>query len=280
MNQIATMSSKQIMKIINSAIKFKNGKKVHLNKSIANIFLEPSTRTLISYQKAQNNLQMETYNVNISNSSLKKGETLEDTLFNLEAIGINYFVIRSSQEEYWKSFAKKHSIINAGDGRKNHPSQALLDAMTIYEHFGTLENLKILVVGDIKHSRVFHSNKELLKKFNSTVDYIGPKGISDKQLELSSIISEYDVVMFLRIQHERHESKKNFELYNNQYGLNDDTVKKMKEGSIFMHPGPVNRDVEITSNLLYDHPKNKILVQAKNGVFVRMAILEEICKNI
>lgn len=277
---IKDLSNQQIMNLIHRALEFKNGKSLELNKSIANIFLEPSTRTMLSFKKAQNNLKMEVYDVNISNSSFKKGETLEDTLLNLKAMGINNFVIRSTEENYWKNFSKDLTIINGGDGTKNHPSQALLDAVTIYENFKTLENLKVLIVGDVKHSRVYHSNKELLEKFNSTVDMTGPKELGGDGEDISDKLNKYDVVIFLRVQHERHQESFSVAEYNKHFGLNVNNVNNLKNNAIFMHPGPINRDVEISSELLYDHPKNKILDQVENGVYTRMAIMEFACKNI
>lgn len=277
---IKELSKEQISSLITRALEFKKGTALELKESIANIFLEPSTRTMLSFRKAQNNLKMEVYDVNIANSSFKKGETLEDTLLNLQAMGINNFVIRNTVEGYWKDFKGKFNIINGGDGTKNHPSQALLDATTIYEHFGTLENLKVLIVGDVKHSRVYHSNKDLLEKFNSTVDMTGPKELGGDGEDISEKLNQYDVVMFLRIQHERHSQEFSVEEYNKHFGLNINNVNNLKDNAIFLHPGPINRDVEIASELLYDHPKNKILDQVENGVYSRMAIMEFVCKNM
>lgn len=273
---ISDLSANEILKLISDAMQFKNGKISKIERPIANIFIEPSTRTLMSFQRAQNKLGMEIYNFSPEKSSLTKGETLDDTILNLYAMGMKVFVVRSSEPHYWKNITNKDiAIINAGDGVINHPSQALLDAMTIFEEFGTIENLKIAIVGDIEHSRVFKSNVDLFSKFNSTV-----VGYSDKEIKsITDEIENYDVVMFLRIQHERHDKKYNISNYNELYGLNENNISKMKNNSIFMHPGPVNWDVEISSNLQH-HPKNRILRQVENGVFIRMAMIEKVCKNM
>lgn len=273
---ISDLSANEILKLISDAMQFKNGKISKIERPIANIFIEPSTRTLMSFQRAQNKLGMEIYNFSPEKSSLTKGETLDDTILNLYAMGMKVFVVRSSEPHYWKNITNKDiAIINAGDGVNNHPSQALLDAMTIFEEFGTIENLKIAIVGDIEHSRVFKSNVDLFSKFNSTV-----VGYSDKEIKsITDEIENYDVVMFLRIQHERHDKKYNISNYNELYGLNENNISKMKNNSIFMHPGPVNWDVEISSNLQH-HPKNRILRQVENGVFIRMAMIEKVCKNM
>lgn len=171
----------------------------------------------------------------------------------------------------------EHNIINGGDGTRHHPSQAILDAITIYEHFKTLENLKVIIVGDVEYSRVYHSLKTLLEKFNSEVFALDTTDA--RSSHLSKVISNFDVVVMLRIQHERHTDKVDTNGYNAKYGLNDGNVALMKSNAIFMHPGPLNRGVEIDEKLLYDHPKNKILEQVKNGVFARMAILEKTCKS-
>ena len=276
---IKELDKDEILQIINRALEFKKGKKLEIDGSIATLFLESSTRTLLSFQKAAKNLKMDLFNLDVAKSSFNKGETLEDTLLNLKAMGIDNFVIRTTEEKYWEKFKSSFNILNGGDGKTNHPSQALLDAATIFEHFGTLENLKVAIVGDVKHSRVYHSNLDLLTKFNSKVDVLGPKEFGGDGNAISERLGDYDVVMFLRIQHERHAEKFDTNNYNQTFGLNKTNVEKLNEKAIFLHPGPINRDVEIADELLYDHPKNKILDQVENGVFVRMAMIEKVCKN-
>lgn len=274
---IKDQSRNEIEALIKRALEFKNGAKANINALVANIFIEPSTRTQTSFQVAEDALGIKRYDLNIENSSFKKGETLEDTLLNLRVMGIHNFVIRTREEHYWEKFENKFNLINGGDGRQNHPSQALLDAITIFEHFKTLENLNVLVVGDLEFSRVYHSIKDLLEKFNSRVEGIDAQK-DDKKL--ADYIKDKDVVIMLRIQHERHESKMDVSNYNNKFGLNKETLKLMKDNSIFMHPGPVNRGVEISEDILYKSEKSKILEQVNNGVFARMAILEKVCKNM
>ena len=281
MKTIKELSKEKIEKLIDRAIEFKNGKMVDLSgHSVATLFLESSTRTLISFQKAAKNLKMDVFNINIDKSSFNKGETLEDTLENLKAMGINNFVIRNSETEYWNNFKNKFNIANGGDGTKNHPSQALLDAMTIKEHFGTLANLKVAIIGDIKHSRVYHSNFDLLTKFDSKVDVLGPLEFGGSGKNISTQIDNYDVLMFLRIQHERHNKEFIISDYNDKFGFKNSMYKLLKSKSIIMHPGPINWNAELSSNISYKDPQIKILDQVTNGVFIRMAILEDLCKNM
>lgn len=277
---IKNLTKTEIMQLIKRGLEFKNGAKAKVNASVSNIFLEPSTRTMMSFQKAQKDLGINIYDLPIANSSFKKGETLEDTLLNLKSMGINAFVIRTTEENYWDKFTNQFTIINGGDGTKNHPSQALLDAMTIYEHFQTLSNLKVAIIGDIKHSRVFHSNKDLLQKFNSQVDGFGPKVLGGNNQDISEVLGNYDVIMLLRIQHERLKTDFSMADYNAKFGINEHNVSKLKKHAIILHPGPVNRNVEISEKILYNHPQSKILEQVNNGVNVRKAILEFACKNL
>lgn len=275
---IKDFSKEEILFLVKRALELKKGAHTQVEGKVANIFIEPSTRTLTSFQVAQDKMGIKRYDLHVENSSFKKGETLEDTLINLKAMGINNFVIRNKEESYWKDFKYSYNIINGGDGTKNHPSQALLDAITIYEHFGTLEKLKVLFVGDVNYSRVYHSNKDLLEKFDSIVHTLDSE--KERRVKLEDCAHMYDVIVMLRIQHERHAKKMDIRGYNKEFGLNDNVVQKMKSNAIFMHPGPLNRNIEIDEKLLYDHPKNKILEQVTNGVFARMAILEKTCKNM
>jgi aspartate carbamoyltransferase catalytic subunit len=255
------------------------------NKIIANLFFEHSTRTRFSFEVAAKRLGAEVLNFDAKSSSIAKGETLYDTLKTFEALGIDIGVIRHSDDSYIESLKNTHgfNIINAGAGKFEHPSQSLLDLQTIYEEFGTLENLTICICGDISNSRVASSNIRALKKFNSNVILCGPPALLpdtdklDEHCQISTLdeaIEVADVVMMLRVQHERHHL---FELdineYNQNFGLNLERVKKMKEKSIIMHPGPFNRDIEISSEIV-EHHKSRIFKQKENGVYTRMAILE------
>jgi len=281
---IESLTNKQIMKLIKRADEFRKGATANIKYPIANLFFENSTRTLMSFLKAQRNLNMESYHLPISTSSTKKGELLTDTIDNLHAIGINNFVIRSSKIDYWNEIKNKSvRIINGGSGVDSHPTQALLDALTIYQEFGTLENLKIAIVGDLKYSRVYWSNKRLLQKFGTKVYDVAPRklyfGEPSKNNNLEDVIGKVDIVMFLRVQHERHEELFDINKYNETFGLNKSNVSKLKDKAIFMHPGPINQDVEITADISFDHPKSRILKQVENGVYMRMAILEMFCEK-
>jgi aspartate carbamoyltransferase catalytic subunit len=252
---------------------------------IANLFFEHSTRTRFSFEVAAKRLGASVLNFDAENSSIAKGETLYDTLKTFEALGIDVGIIRHSDDSYIESLKETHafSIINAGAGKFEHPSQSLLDLYTILDEFKTLENLTITICGDISNSRVAKSNIEALKKFNSKIILSGPEDLLPKKSELDDhcevmnfddAIKCSDVVMLLRVQHERHSL---YDLdtttYNKDYGLNDERIMLMKPNAIIMHPGPFNRDVEISSQLV-EHKQSRIFKQKENGVYTRMAILE------
>lgn len=224
-----------------------------------------------------------TLNFNLKSSSSSKGESLYDTFKTFEALGVDIGIIRHSDDNYIENMRDnfKFQIINAGAGKFEHPSQSLLDLFTMHQHFGKLDGLTVTIAGDIKNSRVAKSNISALKLFNCKVILTGPKELIPKALPkhceykpIDEAIPESDVVMFLRIQHERHSGAEfNIDQYNEQYGLNDERVKKLKDNAIIMHPGPVNRDVEIASHLV-EHEQSRIFKQMENGVYIRMAILE------
>lgn len=273
----------EVNEILESANEFANGKKVDYNgkKTIANLFFEPSTRTHYSFEKAALNLNCKTMNFDEVNSSTKKGETLYDTVKTFEMLGIDGLVIRHTQNAYYNELiGKVHiPILNAGDGTGNHPSQSLLDLLTIKRQFGKFEGLKIVIVGDIIHSRVAHSNIKIMERLGMTVYTSGPEEFKEEgfnYVELDKIINEVDVVMLLRVQHERHESLMNLSLqeYHRSYGLNMERVNKMKNAAIIMHPAPFNRGVEIADDVV-ECSKSKIFEQIRNGVFVRMAIIHK-----
>ncbi len=276
---IDDLSKDKILSLIKEAILIKNNNAKIINKkSIVNIFIEPSTRTKISFQKAQKDLQMDVYNLDFETSSLDKNEDLSDTIYTLKQYGINNFVIRSNEEEYWKKInIKDIKIINAGDGKNNHPTQALIDAMTIYESFNTLDNLKILICGDTKNSRVFHSFKKLIQKFSncklliSTPDKLKEKNI--EYVDFNNNLPNVDVVMMLRIQSERHTEKFDSNKYNEKFGINKNNIIKLQKNAILLHPGPINRGVEIDNDIGYENPQIKILDQVKNGLYIRKLLL-------
>lgn len=250
------------------------------NRRVANLFFEPSTRTQYSFESAQHQLNCKVTTFNAETSSVTKGETLYDTVKTFEAIGIEALIIRHPENEYFKALEGKINIpiLNGGDGSGNHPTQCLLDLMTIKEEFGSFDGLSVALVGDIKHSRVASSNLQALEKLGVTTYVSGPKGWS-KDLEnyrpLDEVIEEIDVLMLLRIQHERHEETMQMskDQYLEAYGLNKTRMAKMKPTAIVMHPAPFNRGVEIDGDLV-EHPQSRIFKQMENGVYVRKAVLK------
>jgi aspartate carbamoyltransferase catalytic subunit len=222
-------------------------------------------------------------------SSVLKGETLYDTVRTLESIGVNAVVIRHAKDHYFDELVGSVgiSIINAGDGCGHHPTQSLLDLLTIQQEFGRFEGLKVAIIGDIRHSRVARSNADVLTRLGAKVVFSGPKAWFDESLlengsyeEIDSVIETSDVVMLLRIQHERHDqSDDGVESdYHNQYGLTLEREKRMKRKSIIMHPAPVNRNVEIADELV-ECERSRIFTQMQNGVFVRMAVIKRCLEN-
>jgi aspartate carbamoyltransferase catalytic subunit len=254
-------------------------------KTILTLFFEPSTRTQISFSIAARRLSADVVNFSQATSSVSKGETLLDTAKNIEAMKVDGVVIRHSAPGAAKYLAERLDafIINAGDGGHEHPTQALLDMMTIRQHYGSFKKLKVLVVGDIAHSRVARSNIFGLTTLGAKVAICGPPTLIPLDIEelgvevhysLDEIIGKYDVVMALRIQRERQQGGlfPSIREYRNLYGLTKERMAKMKPKSIIMHPGPTNRGIEIDPEVA-DSAKSVILKQVKNGVALRMAVL-------
>lgn len=248
-------------------------------KIVANLFFEPSTRTQYSFNTAETRLGMKVINFAPESSSLKKGETFYDTIKTFESFGLDSLVIRDQQNEYYNDLVGKINIpiLNAGDGTLNHPTQSLLDLYTIYEEFKHFDGLKIAIVGDVKHSRVAHTNIEIMQRLGMEVYISGPKCFDDNScphIELEDAIKEMDIIMLLRIQHERHQGSYNLtkEEYHQKYGITMDKVQNMKEDAIIMHPAPFNRNVELSDEVA-ECSKARIFNQMQNGVYVRMAIL-------
>ena len=260
--------------------------------TVANLFFEDSTRTRMSFELAEKRLSADIVNFSASTSSLKKGESLIDTVNNILAMKVDMIVLRHSKPGA-ASFLSKHvkaTIINAGDGTHEHPTQALLDAYSIKEKLGSIKNKKILIVGDIKHSRVALSNIICLKKLGAQVRVCGPSTLLPKFLDkigvevsynLSDSVQWCDVVNILRVQLERQKIK--FFPSNREYamlfGLNKDVLKSMNKNAILMHPGPINRGVEVTSDVI-DSDQSIVLDQVENGVAIRMAILYLLASKI
>lgn len=254
-------------------------------KTIINLFFEASTRTRTSFEIAGKRLSADTVNISGSSSSVVKGETLEDTARNIEAMHPDIIVMRHSACGSSDYLAERLncSIVNAGDGTHEHPSQALLDAFTIRQHKGEIAGLKVAIIGDIAHSRVVRSNIDCLKKLGAEVRICGPKTMLPPGIErlgcrvmpnLSAALEGADVVMMLRIQRERQGKTliPSLREYARYFGLNENNLKLASPDAIVMHPGPMNRGVEI-STAVADGPQNVILDQVENGVAVRMALL-------
>ena len=254
-------------------------------KTVVNFFMEPSTRTRSSFEIAEKRLSADTLNFSPSTSSVTKGESLLDTARNLEAMSPDMIVIRhkASGAPHFLARHCRSAIINAGDGWHEHPTQALLDAYTIRERKGRLKGLTIAIIGDLMHSRVLRSNLFLLKTMGATVRLCGPPTLvptglealgAEVQLRVEAAIEDADVVMMLRVQRERQKGSAfpSAREYFNLFGMTRERVRLAKKDAIIMHPGPMNRGVEIDSAVA-DGPASVILEQVTNGVAVRMAVL-------
>ncbi len=231
---------------------------------------------------------MDVIDFHADSSSVTKGETFYDKILTMDALGVDACVIRHPAVDYYKEMIGSPSLsvamINGGDGSGQHPSQCLLDLMTIYEEFGYFQGLKICVAGDITHSRVAKLNMQMLTRLGAHVYFAGPKEWYSEEfedygqhVELDAILPDVDVLMLLRVQHERHDGQTSFskEAYHQLFGLTQDRYQKLKSSAIIMHPAPVNRDVEIADTLV-EAEKSRIVKQMSNGLFVRMAILEAV----
>ncbi|MBM4128774.1 MAG: aspartate carbamoyltransferase catalytic subunit [Nitrospira sp.] len=254
-------------------------------KTAVNLFFEPSTRTRTSFELAAKRLSLDVINFSVPTSSVVKGESLIDTALTVQALGADFIVIRHSSAGVPHLLAKKltASVINAGDGTNEHPTQALLDAFTIKDKKGNIEGLYVVIVGDILHSRVAKSNIYSLTKLGAQVRLIGPPTLIPKEVEELGVkvfhhmeegLKDADVVMMLRIQMER-QSKGFFpstEEYSKNWGLTPERLCIAKHDAIVMHPGPMNRGIEIASEIA-DGPQSVILEQVTNGLAVRMAVM-------
>jgi aspartate carbamoyltransferase catalytic subunit len=256
-------------------------------KTVVNLFVEPSTRTRISFELAAQRLSADVINFTAEASSLKKGETLKDTLRNLEALNADFVILRhgaSGAAHYLARFARCH-IINAGDGAHEHPTQGLLDLFTIFEHKGGVEGLNVTILGDILYSRVARSNIWALLRLGARVTLCGPSTLVPKVFEtlhpgvrvswdLESALRDADVVNLLRIQHERQRVSAfpSIGEYASLFGINATRAGWIRPDALIMHPGPINRGVEIESSVA-DGSQSVILEQVTNGLAVRMAVL-------
>lgn len=286
------LSAEQLRLILDTAERFKEVserpiKKVPAlrGKTIVNLFFEPSTRTRISFEFAEKRLSADTVNVAASGSSVSKGETLVDTARNLEAMRIDMVVIRhpSSGSADFLAQRIRSNVINAGDGKHEHPTQGLLDILTLRDRFGKIEGLKVALCGDVLHSRVARSNLWALKTLGAEVAVCGPpslmpRGISELGVtvltRIDDAIAWADALNVLRLQLERMTSGfiPSLREYNRVFGVTRERLERAGKDLVIMHPGPMNRGVEIDSDVA-DGPHSLILPQVTNGVAVRMAVL-------
>ena len=292
---IRELSAGEITHLLDTAETFREISKRDIKKvpalrgrTVINLFFEPSTRTRTSFEIAAKRLSADAVNVSVSTSSVSKGETLLDTARNLEAMSPDCIVVRHSMAGAPQQLARMgHApIVNAGDGSHEHPTQALLDALTIREYKGRIEGLKVAIIGDVLHSRVARSNIHLLTKLGATVSIAGPGTLVPAEFgelveaglrvekRIEDAIEGADVVMVLRIQRERQDTAffPSMREYAVHYGLRPQHLKSAAPDAIVMHPGPINRGIEIASEIA-DGSSSLILDQVTNGVAVRMAVL-------
>jgi aspartate carbamoyltransferase catalytic subunit len=292
---IRELSADEITHLLDTAETFRDVSRREIKKvpalrgrTVINLFFEASTRTRTSFEIAAKRLSADAINISVANSSVSKGETLLDTARNLEAMSPDCIVLRHSMAGAAYHLAKicNASIVNAGDGAHEHPTQALLDALTIREHKGRIEGLSVAIIGDILHSRVARSNIHLLTKLGATVRVAGPGTMVPAEFAelveegvrlertVDAAVEGADVVMILRIQRERQDMAffPSLREYAVHYGLHPDHLKRAAPDAIVMHPGPINRGIEISSEIA-DGSSSLILDQVANGVAVRMAVL-------
>jgi len=274
------LSIDEIMKILGRAADFASGAQTIFDQVVvANLFFEPSTRTQYSFEMAQKNLGIQTITFNERTSSTNKGETLYDTIKCFESFGVDALVIRHPEVNYFNQLLGKIKIpiFNAGDGSGNHPTQSLLDLFTIWQEFGVFDGLKIAIVGDVANSRVAHTNIKVMERLGIKVHLIAPPQFQEAGFnwqQFDDVIPEMDIIMLLRVQHERHheEMPLNKEEYHAKYGLTVERESRMKKRAIIMHPAPFNRGVEIADEVV-ECDRSRIFKQMENGVYIRMAIM-------
>ena len=297
--ETADLNKKQIQYILDEAKKFINFNKKRVKKSnilegrtIFNLFFEDSTRTRTSFEVAAKRLGADLINVAVKDSSINKGETLLDTMTTINSMNPDVLIVRHPEEGISKRISNNVDacVINAGDGSHEHPTQALLDALTIKNRFNNFSKLQIAICGDILHSRVARSNIIILSKLGAKVNVIGPKQWLPKNInklpvevytDMKKGLKNCDIVMMLRIQKERIVGKimPNQKTYFNKYGLDYNKLKYAKKNAFVMHPGPMNRGVEIDSKLADDITRSLIQEQVAMGVAIRMACLDILIKN-
>ena len=281
LTRLSDFTIEEIKEILERANRYASGEELPKleGKVVANLFFEPSTRTQYSFMMAEQKLGLQMMDFTAETSSVQKGETLYDTVKTFEAIGVDGVVIRHPQNNYFEELIPHLNIpiFNGGDGSGNHPTQSLLDLLTIYQEYGKFEGLKIAIVGDIAHSRVAHTNIEVMNRLGMEVHLVAPDQFQEEGYQwenLDDVLEEMDIIMLLRVQHERHDGGMQLtkEEYHAQYGLTLEREKRMKEGAIIMHPAPFNRGVEIADDVV-ECKRSRIFKQMSNGVFVRMSVL-------
>ena len=273
--RIRDLSKDELMGILMDAQLFGASQKdwqLPQRRLVANLFFEPSTRTHYSFASAEHQLGCCVEDFTAAGSSVEKGESLYDTVKTFESVGYDAVVIRHRQDEYFRELEGiEIPIINAGDGAGNHPTQCLLDLLTLYQEFGRIEGIRLAIIGDIQHSRVASSNREAMELLGGEWVFSGPPQWQREgypYMPIDEAVEWADAVMMLRIQHERHASAMQMSKaeYLQRYGLT-------KPHAIIMHPAPVNRNVEIDSDLV-ESPKSRIFKQMSNGVLIRKAAIK------
>lgn len=290
--ELQSLSAAELNLVLQTASAFKTVGTRHIKKvpalrgkTLVNFFVEPSTRTRVSFELAAARLSADVINMSASASSLTKGETLKDTARNLEALHADVIVLRHGSAGAAQFLAERleSSVVNAGDGAHEHPTQALLDVFTIHEKKGRIEGLHVGIVGDILFSRVARSNLFALTRLGAQVTLVGPSTLVPREFErlgvkishdLDAVLPELDVINLLRVQHER-QSRSYFPSlgeFTSLFGLTKARAARLREDCLIMHPGPINRGVEIDSDVA-DSGRSVILDQVTNGLAVRMAVL-------
>ena len=281
------LTNKDIYSLLETADRFQH-EQLQINQQLfaANLFFEPSTRTKMSFVVAQKKLGMEELDFHCETSSVQKGESLYDTARTFESIGAQMLVVRHPADTWVDEINANINvpIINAGAGKKEHPTQCMLDLLTIYQEFGYLKNLNIVIAGDIKHSRVARSNANALKRLGVKVYLCAAPGFEDDTLDfpyvtMDEAVELCDALMLLRIQHERHERANNLTSnYLQNFGLTKERERRMQDHAIILHPAPINRGVEMDTDLV-ECNRSRIFKQMTNGVYIRMAIMTKLLQE-
>lgn len=279
--ELRSLPVSEIIRILDTAQAYHDGAPADptiQGRIAANLFFEPSTRTQYSFNVAELKLGMRVVSFNPETSSLKKDESFYDTVKTFDSFGTDLLVIRHSENEYYKLLGNIRSrLINGGDGTGNHPTQSLLDLLTIRQEFGAFKGLRVSIIGDIVHSRVAHTDYEVMQRLGAKVCTSGPEEYMEKGynfVPFEQALKDSDVVMLLRVQHERHLQRMSLtkEEYHSRYGINTEKLNYLKKGAIIMHPAPFNRGVEIADEVV-ECDRSRIFKQVENGVFCRMAAI-------